>query len=142
MTSFQKKLAAKVLKVGVSRVWMDPAKMKDAENAITRTDIRKLIGKGSIKALPEKLHIKKEKRRKKGIGSRKGRKFAIVPQKRRWIRVVRPLRRMLSELKDSQQIENTTYKKMRSLVKGGMFRSKHHLRIYLEQHDLIKKVNQ
>ncbi len=140
MTSFQKRLAAKVLKVGVSRVWLDPAKIKDVRNAITRTDIRKLINKGSVKALPEKLHMKKERRRKKGIGRRKGRKFAIVTAKRRWIRVVRPLRHMLSELKDSNKIDNTTYKKMRSQIKGGMFRSKHHLRIYLEQHDLIKKV--
>jgi len=138
MVSFQKKLAAKILKVGVSRVWLDPKKMKDVEKAITRIDVKKLIKKNAVKALPEKLNMPKERRKKKGIGSRKGSKFSIWSKKRRWIHAVRPLRKMLSELKTSNQIDNPTYKKMRLMVKGGMFRSKHHLRIYLEQHDLMK----
>jgi large subunit ribosomal protein L19e len=138
MVGFQKKLAAKVLKAGVSRVWLDPNKMKDIDKAITRIDIKKLIKQNAIKALPQKLNLPKEKRGRKGIGSRKGSKFAVWPRKRRWIHTVRPLRKMLSELKASTQIDNPTYNKMRLMVKGGMFRSKHHLRIYLEQHDLLK----
>lgn len=140
MTSFQKKLAAKILKVGMSRVWLDPKKMKDIDKAITRIDLKKIIKQGGIKEIPEKLKIRKEKRRRKGIGSRKGSKYAIWSKKQRWIHVVRPLRAMLTELKSANQIDNSTYNKMRGMVKGGMFRSKHHLRIYLEQHDLLKKV--
>lgn len=138
MVSFQKKLAAKILKVGVSRVWLDPTKMKDIDKAITRIDVKKLIKQNAVKALPEKLKMRKEKRRRKGMGSRKGSKYSVWSKKRRWIHTVRPLRNMLSELKTSTQIDNPTYKKMRLMVKGGMFRSKHHLRIYLEQHDLLK----
>lgn len=140
MPSLQKKLAAQILKVGESRIWLDPSKQKDIEAAITKADIRKLIQKGYIKALPEKLHKPKERRKKrKGPGSRKGAKGAILSAKRRWILTVRPLRKMLKELRDSGQIDKQTYKKLYKLVKGGMFRSRAHLKIYLEQHGLLKK---
>lgn len=140
MSSLQKRLAAEILKVGESRVWLDPTKTKDIESAITKADIRRLIQKGYIKALPEKLKRPKEKiKKRRGPGSRKGSKFAKVPKKRRWIATVRPLRRMLRELKTSGQIDNRTYRKLYLLVKGGMFRSRAHLKIYLEQHGLLKK---
>ncbi|MBI4010316.1 MAG: 50S ribosomal protein L19e [Candidatus Aenigmarchaeota archaeon] len=140
MASFQKKLAAKILKVGMSKVWLDPNKVKDVEKAITRIDVKKLVNQNAVKALPGKLKMPKEKRKRRSTGGRKGSKFALWPKKRRWIHTVRPLRAMLKELKTSTQIDNSTYKKMRLMVKGGMFRSKHHLRIYLEQHDFLKKV--
>lgn len=140
MVSLQKKLAGKVLKVGISRVWLDPAKREDIAKAITKWDIRKLIKQGAIKALPEKLHRPKERvKKRKGTGSRKGRKYAIISRKRRWISTIRPLRRFLKELKSSNQIDNQTYKKMRLLAKGGVFRSRSHLKTYLEQHNLLKK---
>jgi large subunit ribosomal protein L19e len=139
MAGLQKRLAAKILKVGESRVWLDPSKMKDIEKAITKQDIRKLIKQGAIKALPEKLHRQKIRRKRRGPGSRKGSKHAIVSAKRKWIATIRPLRKMLKELRDSGQIDNPTYKRLYLLVKGGMFRSRAHLKIYLEQHDLLKK---
>lgn len=140
MASLQKRLASKVLKVGVSRVWIDPENREDVEKAITKWDIRKLAKRGIIKALPEKLHRPKERTKKKrGLGSRKGKKYSIVPRKRRWISTIRPLRRFLKELKSSGEIDNRTYRRIRLLAKGGMFRSRSHLRTYLEQHDLLKK---
>lgn len=140
MSSLQKKLAAKILKVGESKVWLNPASTKDIEAAITKIDVRKLIKKGMVKALPEKVRMPREKvKRKKGPGRRKGAKGAIVTSKQRWISTVRPLRRMLSELRASGQIDKQTYRKIYLLVKGGMFRSRSHLKIYLEQHDLLKK---
>ncbi|MEM5870115.1 MAG: 50S ribosomal protein L19e [Candidatus Aenigmatarchaeota archaeon] len=140
MSNLQKKLAAQILKVGMSRIWLDPSKQKEIESAITKADIRKLIQKGYIKVLPEKVPKPREKKRKrKGPGSRKGAKGAIMPEKRRWISTVRPLRKMLKELRDQGKIDRPTYRMLYRLVKGGMFRSRSHLRIYLEQHDLIKK---
>ena len=53
MTSFQKKIAAKILKVGETKVWLDPTKVKDIEAAITKADIRRMIQKGAIKVLKE-----------------------------------------------------------------------------------------
>lgn len=140
MSGLQKKLAAKVLKVGKSKVWLDPAQKKDIEAAITKIDIRKLIQKGYIKALKSKPRMPKEKKKKRrGAGSRKGSKFAKLKAKERWMSTVRPLRRMLKELRKTEQIDRRTYRKLYLLVKGGMFRSRSHLKIYLEQHGILKK---
>gem|GEM_PF-3511345 len=48
--SNQKRIAAEVLNVGLSRVWLDPDKLTDVANAITREDIRGLIEEGTVKA--------------------------------------------------------------------------------------------
>lgn len=140
MTSLQKRLAAKILKVGESKVWLNPTKIKDIEAAITKIDVRKLIKKGYIKALAGKVKKPKEERkRRRGPGRKKGSKHAVLTAKERWISVVRPLREMLKELRASNQIDKATYRKLYLLVKGGMFRSRSHLRIYLEQRGILKK---
>jgi len=140
MSSSQKRLAAKILKVGLSRIWLDPSKTEDIQKAITKADIRRLIQKGYVKSLPKKLKKTREKKTKRrGPGSKKGSKLAKLTKKRRWISTVRPLRKMLKELKASGQIDSLTYRKLCRLVKGGMFRSRSHLKIYLKQHGLLKK---
>lgn len=140
MSSLQKKLAAKILKVGISKVWLDPTKIKDVEAAITKADVRRLIQKRYVKTLPEKIKVHKENiKKRRGVGSKKGSKFAKLTKKRRWIATVRPLRRMLKELKNSEQIDKRTHRRLYLLVKGGVFRSRSHLKIYLEQHGLVKK---
>ncbi|HLC39659.1 MAG TPA: 50S ribosomal protein L19e [archaeon] len=140
MGSLQKRLAAKILKAGESRVWLDPKQTKDIEAAITAADVRKMIQKGYVKKLPAIVKMPEEiERRRRYRGSKKGAKHSIVSSKRKWISTVRPLRRMLKELKATQQIDNPTFKHLYRLVKGGTFRSRSHLRIYLEQHGLRKK---
>lgn len=137
--SLQKKLAAKILKVGKSRIWLDPEKKKEIEEAITRADIKKLIQKGYIKVLPEKIKKREREKGKKGIGSRKGKKYSKIPKKERWISTVRALRKFLKELREKNMITQETFKKTYKLVKGGMFRSRSHLKVYLEQRGLVKK---
>ena len=70
----QRRIAAQILKVGQNRVWINPERTEDAETAITRDEIRKLIHEGVIEARPEKgvsrgrarvLH----KKRKKGLSN-------------------------------------------------------------------------
>ncbi|MBI1979068.1 MAG: 50S ribosomal protein L19e [Candidatus Aenigmarchaeota archaeon] len=140
MTSIQKKMAAKVMKTGMSKIWLDPAKMKDIEKAITKWDIRKIIKKGEIKVLPGKVKFRVAyKHRKIGPGSKKGKKYAIVPRKRRWMSTVKPQRRMLKELKSAGQLDNVNYRKLYNLVKGGMFRSRAHLKLHIEQNNMLKK---
>lgn len=140
MANIQKRMAGKVLKTGISRVWLNPEKMKDIKKAITKWDIRKLIKKGDIKTLPEKIKVVSiTKKRKRGAGSRKGKKYSIVPRKRRWISTVRPQRKMLKELKASDQLERANYRKLYNLVKGGVFRSRAHLKLYIEQNNMLKK---
>ncbi len=139
MKSLQKRLAAKVLKIGETRVWMNPEKMKDIEKAITKIDIRKLIKKNDIRELPEKVRVKLVlKSRKRGQGKRKGKKNAIVPSKTKWINTVRPQRRVIKEFKDGGHLDNRNYRKLYKLIKGGMFRSRSHLKLYIEQNKMLK----
>ena len=43
----QKRMAADILGCGESRVWIDPNRIEDVADAITRADIRKAIDAGS-----------------------------------------------------------------------------------------------
>ena len=77
----QKRIAAAVLKCGVNRVWFDPARISDIENAISREDLRGLITDGAIKAHQKKGVSRGRARARiakrsyghcKGAGKRKG----------------------------------------------------------------------
>ena len=133
----QKRLAASILKVGQSRVWLDPNRLEDIKNAITRADIKKLIEGGAIKALPPKIKKPKEKKkRRKGPGSRKG---SRTSGKEEWMKTVRALRKYLKELRDSGKLTTRQYRELYLKVKGGMFRSRAHLNLYLRDRGIIKE---
>lgn len=143
----KKRLAADILKVGVNRVWIDPDRMADVSAAITREDIRRLIKQGAIRAKPEtgisrgrlrKLKLKRKAGRRSGMGSRKGASGARTPRKASWIRTVRPLRAMLGELKKEGVIDKKEYQRLYRMVKGGSFRSKAHLNLYLKERGILK----
>lgn len=138
----QRRIAASILKVGQGRVWLDPEDSEAIEAAVTREDVRKLIRAGAIQRKQEKgisryrtrkLRAQKKKGRRSGHGSRRGKKFARLPRKRRWISAIRPIRRRLVELKDSKKIDTRTYRKLYLMAKGGMFRSKAHLETYIKE---------
>ncbi len=139
--STQRRMAASILKCGVNRVWVDPDRIEDVSEAVTRNDVRGLINSNLIKAMKKKgistgrikkRKIQKKKGRRKGPGSKEGSKYAGYNKKRRWIQRVRPLRKMLKELRDSKKIDKTTYRKMYRQVSGGVFKSKAHLKSHLE----------
>ena len=145
-TNYQKKLAAKILKCGVSRIRVDPS--KEVEEALTREDVRGLIKKGLIKKVQKrgasrantrKIMAQKIKGRMKGVGSKKGTRKARNPQKNKWMESVRSLRSLLSSLKEDNMIDNKTYKNLYRKIKGGFFRNKHHLMMYMKDEGLIKK---
>lgn len=64
--TLQRRLASKILKCGEGRVWIDPAKMSQVDEAITREDVRKLIGEGAIKAKRKKRSNSQGKRQPEG----------------------------------------------------------------------------
>lgn len=138
--SNQRRMAASMLKCGVNRVWMDPDRVEDLSEAVTRNDVRGLINSGLIKALRKrgisggrikKRKEQKKKGKRKGVGSRKGSRYARLTKKRRWIQRTRALRKMLKELRDNKQIDKKIYRKMYRQVSGGMFKSKVHLKSHL-----------
>ena len=92
----QKRLAAELLEVGVSRVWFDPNRLTDIKNAITKADLRKLINEGAIKALPEKMKKRgKVKKTRKGPGRRKGHNTREYEQ---WMKAVTALTSPITHL--------------------------------------------
>jgi large subunit ribosomal protein L19e len=142
----QKKQAAKVLKASKNRVFFDPERLEDIKEAITKTDIRGLISEGAIKKYQKKgtSHVRivkhNSQRRKglrKGPSTRKGKK--TINKKKVWMQKVRTLRAFLRELRESKLIKKETYTDLYLKVKGNYFRSKRHIKIYLEDNKLIKK---
>lgn len=144
----QRRLAAQILKVGQNRVWINPERTEDAEAAMTREEIRKLIHEGTIKPLPEKgvsrarariLHEKKKKRRRSGPGSRSGSAHAKISKKEAWMSKIRALRKRLRELKTGRIITESTYRKLYKMASSGRFASVAELERYLKTHELWRK---
>ncbi|MEM3442668.1 MAG: 50S ribosomal protein L19e [Candidatus Bathyarchaeia archaeon] len=144
----QRRLASKILKVGEKRVWIDPKRTDEAEAAITREDIRKLIHEGVIQPLPEKgisrarariTREKKKKGRRRGHGSRSGSARAKISKKEAWMKRIRALRKRLRELKSKKIITESVYRKMYSIANSGRFGSVADLERYLKEHDLWRK---
>lgn len=142
----QKRIASEILKCGESRVWI--AQDPKVGKAITRSDVRNLIKEGMIKKLPAKKAkrldtrknlLQKKKRRRKGPGSRKGTLAARIGKKETWLKIVRPQRKVLRELRKKKEIQEGSYRKLYKMVKGGVFRSKSHLLLYLQEKGLVKK---
>jgi large subunit ribosomal protein L19e len=143
----QKRLAASILKVGVNRVWIDPEEIEEVSRAITRDSVRQLIDQGIIKAKPEqgissyrskKIKQQKAKGKRKGRGSIKGAKKARNPKKKAWMTTIRALRGELKDMRDAEEIDPTTYRKLYKMAKGGAFRSKSYMKTYARDHELLK----
>ncbi len=144
----QRRMAADILKCGVHRVWIDPERMDEVARAQTKDDIRRLIKEGVIRKKPikgqsrvraRKRHEQRKKGRQRGPGRRKGAKGARMPRKRQWIQRIRAIRRELRKLRDEGKIDRSTYRKLYMMAKGGYFRDRSHLIMYIDEHDLWKK---
>lgn len=133
MVSIQKKLAAKILKCGVKRIWIDPVD-ENVRRAITRKDIKGLIADGKIKKIPEKKRLPNPEKRQQRTGSRKGVKQR---KKEQWFKVIRPQRKLIRELKP--KLEPRSYRKLYRMIKGNVFRSRQHLLSYLKENEYIKE---
>lgn len=144
----QRRLAAQILKIGQNRVWIDPERTEDADIAITRDEIRKLIHEGTIKSLPEKgvsrgrarvLHEKKKKGRRSGLGSRTGSPRARISRKEAWMARIRAQRKKLRQLKTRKVITENTYRKVYRLASSGGFTSIADLERHLKTNELWRK---
>ena len=143
--SLVKRLAAEVLKVGESRIWINPEELDRVSGVISREEVRKLIKEGVIRDKPPSTpsrgrvrirHMQKKKGRRRGLGSRKGPRY---DEKRMWIAKIRALRKFLKYLRKRKIIDSKTYRMLYRLAKGGMFRSVRHLKTYIIEHNLARK---
>lgn len=144
----QRRIAASLLKTGVHSVRIDQSKQSEVKSAITREDVRGLIVKNVIKKEAHSgisrgrarvIHAQKKKGRHKGFGNREGGKKARTPKKRVWVNSVRAQRELLKEFKTKELIANNVFTKIYSMVKGGFFRSRSHIKLYLNEQGLFNK---
>ena len=146
--TIQKKLAAQLMKCSPYRVWINPEELDDVSQAITKADVKGLIKQGVVKKHAPKFQsrfhararaVQRRKGRQKGSGTRKGKAGARLTQKEGWMNKIRPQRRYLRTLRDQKQIELPTYRDLIKKAKGGFFRSRRHISLYLTERDLVTK---
>jgi large subunit ribosomal protein L19e len=145
--STQKRLAADVMKVGQTRVWMDPDFEDEISLAITRDDIRRLVDEGAIQKKPirgvsrgrarYKLR-QKRKGQRSGPGRKKGKATSKLSGKDRWMMKIRPMRKELRKLRDEGKITSRVYRELYLKAKGNAFRNTAHLRTYIAERRLSK----
>lgn len=125
-----------MLKVGVSRVWIDPTKIDRVSTAITRKEILNLIKEGTIGVVPKRgVSRARVKEGKRGPGSRK----KGFKRGQRWVIKIRNFRAYLKTLKDKGIITKDSYRELYRMAKGGFFESKSHLDRYMKSEGLKKK---
>lgn len=143
----QKRLAARILKSSKNDIWLDPNRLEEIKEAITKADITSLIKDKAIKGKKirgisrgraRKRNIQKSKGRRRGSGSIKGGKHARLTKKQGWINHIRVQRSFLQNLRDKGVIDKSSYRSLYMKSKGGFFRSKRHIKIYMQEHKIGK----
>lgn len=143
----QKRMAAGIMKCSPKRIVFDTERLAEIKEAITKTDMRALIEQGVIRKLPERgisqfrkrlAHNQKKKDKRKGHGSRKGAAGARTKRKEAWVNRVRLQRRYLKGLRSSGIVEGAGFVELYKKIKGGFFRSKRHMELYLTEKGILK----
>ncbi|PSQ59091.1 50S ribosomal protein L19e [Halobacteriales archaeon SW_7_71_33] len=138
----QRRLAADVLDVGENRVWFDPDEQGEIAEAITREDVRELVGEGVIRSHEAdgnsrgRARERDEKRsygHRTGHGSRKGAKGARQDPKEDWQERVRAQRRRVRQLRDADEVSADEYRELYGMIGGGEFRSVERLENYVDE---------
>ena len=145
--SVQKRLAADVAKVSQKRIAFDVEKLETIKEAITKRDVRALIKDGVITVKQKegntrgrirKSNVQKSKGRLKGKGSKKGTHHSRLSKKEAWMIKIRALRTFIKEVKDKNLVSVSTARDLYRKSKGGFFRSKRHIKLYLTEHNLFE----
>ena len=144
----KKRIASQLLKCGATRVRFDPSSLQSIKEAITKSDIRGLIKdkvikkiqiKGVSKGRSRKILKQKRKGRRAGPGRKSGTHKARLPSKKEWMNKIRAIRELLTHLRDKKIITTKSYRMLYLKAKGGFFRSKRHIKLYMDENNLVEK---
>ncbi len=144
----KKRLAAKILKTSPKKVAFAPDAIEDIKKGITRADVRGLIAIKKIfkkgtneqsKSRARKKKVQKSKGRQKGRGSKKGSKHSTLSKKDAWILKIRAQRKFIKELKEKGLVSSLSYRELYNKSKGGYFRNKRHIKLYINEQNMIQK---
>ena len=120
----QRRLSSYVLGAGRNRVWFDPLRIKDIQDALTRSDIEELIKDNAIKAKKKSVKKTKHKKRKKNVAHVKKK---LNFRKRDYMLRIRKLRKFIKNMKNSRKINREEFYQLRKMAKSGQFPDLRHL---------------
>jgi len=127
----KKALAAKVLKVGKSRVVFAEAHLPEIKEAITRMDIMDLHKSGAIKIreVSGRTKIVKRKNRRRTGKIKKN----VNNRKAEYVTITRKLRKFVRGLVRVGAVDKEKNQKIRRMIRSRSFKSKRHLKESLEE---------
>lgn len=144
----KKKIAARILKCSPKRVKLNTDSLEKIGEAITRSDIKALISKSQVtkkkivgvsRFRAKARSAQKKKGRSRGQGLRKGKATARLPSKITWMNKIRNLRELLFDLRKKEKLSQKDFRELYMKCKGGFFRSRRHLKLYMDEHEYIIK---
>ena len=131
-----RKVAARLLKTGESKIWIDSAHAARVKEAITKEDVRTMIAEKIIRKRKDEgktnpIHSGKKKRKKTGPGKKRGTAKARSQERKKWIKGVRAQRKKLVELREKKVKFKVPYRKVYRMVKGGFFKGKKYVESFV-----------
>ena len=121
----QKRIAAQILKVGITRVKFDSDKLNEIKEAITRQDILDLNKTGAIQIRDvsgrTKIVRRKHRRRTGKI------KKQVKTEKKEYVTLTRKLRKLTKHLLKTKAIDKEKHEEIRRRIRAKKFRSRRHL---------------
>jgi len=129
-----RRLAADILGCGERKIRVSSDGLKEAEGAMTRSDVRSLIEKGFIIRLPNKGRASTKRTVRRGPGHRRGPLFDV---KDLWMRKVRSQRAFLKMLVGSEVLKKDSKRSIYGKIKSGIFKNKRALLLYLKENSLV-----
>jgi ribosomal protein L19E len=129
-----RRLAADIFNVGRNKVRINPDGLKEAEGALTRSDVRGLIDKGIITKAKKQGRASTRRTGRTGRGRRKG---TPLDSKAVWMQKIRAQRRFLNMLLDTGALKNEARRSIYGKVKSGIFRNKRAMLLYLKEAGLV-----
>lgn len=126
----KKRLAAKVLNVGVKRIILMGDRLDEIKEAITKQDIKDLYKSGAIniREIKGRKKIKKRKNKRK-VGKIKKK---INMRKQEYVKITRKLRAYIKELKNQERLTKEEYGDLRKKICIRDFKSKAQLKEFLQ----------
>jgi large subunit ribosomal protein L19e len=131
-----RRLAADIMRVGENKIKINPEGVKEAEGALTRSDVKGLIEKGIIRKDPPQGRASTKRVGRTGHGRRRG---TPIDHKTAWMMKIRAQRNVYQMLIASGDLKQENRRAVYSKIKSGMLRSKRALLIYLKEANMVRK---
>ena len=124
----KKKLAVRTFNVGIGRIVFLESRKNEIKEAITKQDMRDLMGSGAIMIKDVKGRRKNADGKNRGSGNIRRR---VYKRKGKYVILTRKLRGYTSTLKKEGKISLEEYKKIRNQIKNSIFKSKAQLKSHM-----------